>query len=237
MRRPPTRSALLWAAAAAGAALGGYAVLAANAWRHYGHPAPPAADENDDILDRFIPDYDVVERHHVRVAAPAAVTLAAAKESNFDSPLVTAIFRAREIALRARPPKPIEARGLVNVFTAIGWVILDETPDREIVFGAVTQPWQSDVVFRSVRPEAFRAFSEPGYVKIAFTLRADPVNEHESIFRTETRVVPTDAGARRTFRWYWARFSPGIIVIRYALLRGVKSAAEREHSQRDGVFT
>ena len=234
MKIPHTRSTAVWAAAGAGAALGGYAVLVANAWRHYGHPVPPAADEQDDLLERFIPDYDVVERHHVRVEAPAAVTLATAKESNFDSPLVTAIFRAREIALRAGPPKPIEARGLVNVFTAIGWVILDETPEREIVFGAVTQPWKPDVAFRSIAPEAFRSFSEPGYVKIAFTLRADPVNEHESIFRTETRVVPTDAGARRTFRWYWARFSPGIIVIRYALLRGVKNAAERAYSQ-DGA--
>jgi hypothetical protein len=171
----------------------------------------------------------------VRVAAPAAVTFAAAKESNLDSPLVMAIFRAREIALRAGPPKPIEARGLVNIFTAIGWVILDETPEREIVFGAVTQPWRPDVAFRSVRPDEFRTFSEPGYVKIVFTLRADPVNEHESIFRTETRVVPTDADARRTFRWYWARFSPGIVVIRHALLKGVKTAAERAHA-KDGAY-
>src|SRR5688500_11660144 len=80
MRLPHTRSTALWAAAGAGAALGGYAVLAANAWRNYGHPIPSAADEKDDLLDRFIPDYDVVERHHVRVEAPAAVTLAAAKE-------------------------------------------------------------------------------------------------------------------------------------------------------------
>ena len=234
MKVPQTRSTALWAAAGAGAALGGYAVLVANAWRNYGHPAPPAVDEQDHILDRFIPDYDVVERHHVRVEAPAAITLAAAKEANFDSPLVTAIFRAREIALRARPPEPIQARGLVNVFTAIGWVILDETPGREIVFGAVTQPWKPDAVFRSVAPEAFRSFSEPGYVKIVFTLRADPVNEQASVFRTETRVVPTDEEARRTFRWYWARFSPGIIVIRYALLRGVKTAAERAHA-KDGA--
>jgi len=235
MRLPHTRSTALWAAAGAGAALGGYAVLVANAWRNYGHPSPSAADEKDDLLDRFIPDYDVVERHHVPVEAPAAVTLAAAKETNFDSPLVTASFRAREIALRARSPKQIDARGLVNVFTAIGWVVLDETPGREIVFGAVTQPWKPDVAFRSVAPEAFRTFSEPGYVKIAFTLRADPVNEHKSIFRTETRVVPTDEEARRTFRWYWARFSPGIIVIRYALLRGVKTAAERAHA-KDGAY-
>ena len=233
MKLPPARSTAIWAAAGAGAALAGYAALVANAWKQYGHPSPPTAEEQDDLLDRFIPDYDVVERHHVRVEAPAAVTVAAPREGNLDSPLVTAIFKAREIVLHAGAPKPIEARGLVNVFTAIGWRILDETPEREIVFGAVTQPWKPDAVFRGVGPAEFRSFSEPGYVKIVFTLRADPVNEQTSIFRTETRVVPTDAGARRTFRWYWARFSPGIIVIRHALLRGVKQDAERQYSAQE----
>jgi hypothetical protein len=75
--------------------------------------------------------------------------------------------------------------------------------------------------------EAFRAFDAPGYVKIAWTLRADPLGESESVFRTETRVVTTDAAARARFRWYWARFSPGIVLIRHLLLRPLKREAER----------
>ena len=80
--------------------------------------------------------------------------------------------------------------------------------------GAVTQPWKANVVFRSLPPDEFAAFKEPDYVKIAWTLRADAVSDRESVARTETRVIATDAEARRKFRWYWARFSPGIVLIR-----------------------
>jgi hypothetical protein len=81
-------------------------------------------------------------------------------------------------------------------------------------------------VFRGLSQDEFRGFREPAYVKIAWTLRADPVSPTESIFRTETRVVTTDLTARRKFRWYWARFSPGIVLIRRFMLRQLKTDAE-----------
>jgi hypothetical protein len=98
--------------------------------------------------------------------------------------------------------------------------------------GAVTQPWLPDVVFRGLPPETFRSFGEPDHVKIVWTLRADPVDARTSTFRTETRVVTTDAAARTKFRWYWARFSPGIVLIRYAMLRLLRAEAERRARQR-----
>ena len=110
---------------------------------------------------------------------------------------------------------------------ALGWRVLDEIPDREIVVGAVTQPWMPNVVFRGIDPEAFRAFNEPFYVKIAWTLRVDPIGDSACVFRTETRVLTTDADARSRFRWYWARFSPGIAVIRRVMVQSVKRQAER----------
>jgi len=64
-------------------------------------------------------------------------------------------------------------------------------------------------------------------VKIVWTLRADPVGESESMFRTETRVTTTDQTARAKFRWYWARFSPGIVLIRRVMLGLLKTDAER----------
>ena len=93
--------------------------------------------------------------------------------------------------------------------------------------GAVTQPWLANVVFRTLPPEEFVAFREPDYVKIAWTLRADPLTATESIFRTETRVVTTSPAARAKFRRYWAFASPGIILIRWASLGPLKAEAER----------
>ena len=140
-----------------------------------------------------MPTYEVAERHHIRIAAPAAITFAAATEMYLEqSPIVRAIFKAREWVMRSHPASEPEARAFLAQMRAIGWGVLAEIPGQEIVMGAVTQPWMADVVFRPLPADEFASFHDPDYVKIAWTLRADPLGDAESIFRTETRVVSTD---------------------------------------------
>src|SRR5262249_47613425 len=91
----------------------------------------------------------------------------------------------------------------------------------------VTKPWEPNVTFRALPPGEFAAFSEPDYVKIAWTLRADPIDRTSCVFRTETRAIATDPAARSRFRWYWAFASPGIALIRRLSLRPLKRDAER----------
>jgi hypothetical protein len=223
----------------AGLAAGAYAVYVARTWSSYGNPPPPSPQDRDPILDGFMPVYDVVERHHVDVNAPAAVTLETAKEMALSRlPIVRAIFKGREMILGSTRDRRSEPRGIIEETKALGWVVLDEVPGREIVMGAVTKPWEADVVFRSVSPEAFAAFSEPGYVKIVWTLRADPVSDMSSTFRTETRAVATDLEAERRFRWYWSFLSPGIIGIRWLSLAPIRCDAEgraRDQPKRELV--
>jgi hypothetical protein len=217
-----------WTAGSLGLMAVGYGAVVGTTWYRYGHIASAGSDERDPLLDEFMPEYDVAERHHVRVAAPAAMTLSAAADADLQqSTIVRAIFRAREVVLGAQPDAGTQPKGLLAQTTALGWRVLAEKPGREVVVGAVTQPWLPNVVFRGLGPEDFQAFQEPGYVKIVWTLRADPVGESESIFRTETRVTTTDPTARTRFRWYWARFSPGIILIRRVMLGLLKTDAER----------
>lgn len=183
--------------------------------------------ERDGWLDRLIPDYDIVERHEIRVAAPPEVTFDAACHVDFqDSVVIRAIVRARELMLGTRPGPAASARGLLAETRAMGWGTLAEERGREIVMGAVTQPWEPNVVFRALEPDAFAAFREPGFVKIAWTLRADP-DGTGSMARTETRAAATDAEARRRFRRYWRRVWPGIVLIRRMALRLIKRDAER----------
>jgi hypothetical protein len=208
-------------AAGVGAPLGSYAAFAAVAWRRYGRVPQANGGERDDLLEQFMPMYEVVERHQTTVAAPAATTLSAARDQDIlQVPLVRAIFRTREIVLRAARDGRAQQRdlhaGLIDTVRALGWGILAEIPDRELVVGAVTKPWEPHVTFRTLPPNDFAQFSEPGFVKIVWTLRADPVDDHTSIFRTETRAVATDATARARFRRYWQ-----------LTLRPVKREAER----------
>jgi len=114
---------------------------------------------------------------------------------------------------------------------------LVERPGREIVLGCATKPWEPNPVFRTLAPDAFVAFQEPGYVKIAWTLRADPTGEGGSLFRTETRAIATDPDARRKFRRYWSFLSPGIILIRAAMLPSIKRDAAHRRCARREAFS
>jgi hypothetical protein len=83
------------------------------------------------------------------------------------------------------------------------------------------------VTFHPLPPEDFAGFDQPGFVKIARTLGAEPLGPNRSRFVTRTRAVATDPQARRRFRRYWGPMSAGIILIRYMSLPMVKREAER----------
>ncbi len=217
-----------WAALGIGVAAATYGAVVAATYYRYGNPPPPGPDEADPVLDAFMPSYEVAERHQVRVLAPAGITLRAAAEVNLqDSAVVSAIFRARELALGADAAAAAQPLGLLAQTLALGWRVLHEEPGRAIVVGAVTQPWEANVIFRGLAPDEFKSFHEPNYVKIVWTLRVEALSPAETLFRTETRAVATDPTARARFRWYWARFSPGIVLIRQVMLRQIKADAER----------
>lgn len=221
---------LAGAATGLGAVALGWGGYAAVTWLRYGTrraDAPP-----DALLDRFIPEFEAGDVHQVRVAAPAEIALQALKEMDLDAiPLVHAIFRARELILASEPAEAGMPRGILASTVAMGWGVLAEEPGREVVVGAVTRPWEADVTFHALSPDAFRDYAEPGWVKIAWTLQAEPAGPAESIARTEVRVTTTDAVARSRFRRYWAVFSPGIHLIRRLALPRVRDEAERRYRE------
>jgi hypothetical protein len=223
------RQTTRWFAAGTGLAALLYGAYVGYAWVRYGQVRPAIdPDEQDALLDRFMPTYEIVERHRVRVKAPVDLTFAAATEMNLQqSPIVRGIFKGREWIMRSHPAPQLAPGPLIEQMRAIGWGMLAEVPGREVVMGAVTQPWVANVVFRSLSPEEFVLFHDPDFVKIAWTLRAEPVGAGESMFRTETRAIATDPSARAKFRRYWSLLSPGIILIRWLLLGPVKADAEQ----------
>jgi hypothetical protein len=208
----------------------GWGAYAALTWFTFGHTHTSAS--TDPLMERFMPRYDIAEVHRTRVAAPAPITYDAARTMDLQrSRLVHAIFRARELMLRATPPARPPGLPLVTELLSIGWGVLEERPGRQIVFGAVTQPWQANVVFRALPPSEFASFDSAGYVKIVVTFAADSTAPGKSVFRTETRALATGVTARAKFRRYWSVFSPGILLIRTESLKLVRRDAERANEQ------
>jgi len=224
MRTSKHRAARIVASGAGALALLGVGYLAKN-WYGYGKVSNTGVP--DSLLDRFMPTYEVREYHEIRVAARLDVAYDAVRAMDVNrSPLVKGIFRARQLALggddSTSPPRP-----LLEETQALGWRVLAEEPGREIVLGAVTQPWVANVKFDGLEADEFAAFDRPGYVKIAFTLAADPIDVETSLVRTETRVATTDRYARERFRRYWTLVSPGVRLIRFEGMRLVRAEAER----------
>ncbi len=182
-------------------------------------------------IDRFIPRPDVRTRHAMIVHAPADIVFDVAERFDLQSiPIVRGIFQLRAKLMRGSGP-PLEHQALVSQMTAIGWRVLARTPGRELVAGAVTQPWLADVQFRSVPAERFADFAEPNLVKIVWTLEAEPLGPALTRFGTETRAIATDDAARRKFRAYWRWASLGILPIRWLALPAMRREAERRYRE------
>ena len=84
----------------------------------------------------------------------------------------------------------------------------------------------ADLVFQ-VASEIELPFAEPGLVKIAWTLEADPIDDTHTRLASETRAVATDDQARRRFKRYWRLAGFGIVLIRWLALPAVRREAER----------
>lgn len=175
---------------------------------------------------RFIPRPDAYDSHEIVIAAPADVVFDRAATVDVGSlPIVRAIFWLRSKVI-GDAPVTRKPQGIVAETRGLGWGVLAEEPRRVLVMGAATRPWEKNLTFRAIAPEAFHAFAEPNLVKIVWTIEAEPLGQACTRFRTETRAYATDVHARRRFTLYWILFSVGIHFIRWNMLREIRRQAE-----------
>ena len=184
------------------------------------------------LMDRFLPRYNFAVVHADVVRAPPAQCYRAAGELDlFRAPLVRALLGIR--GLPQRVASTLRGRGTRTTLDAsrrtfrlrdmvdLGWIPLGETPGVEMVLGQVSRPWKGVAVSTHVptTPEQFMSFDEPGFAKIATSLRVDPYGSDSSILTMETRVGITDDMSRRRFRRYWLVIGPFSSLIRRMALR------------------
>jgi hypothetical protein len=196
--------------------------------RNFSAIAPESAEGDRALIQRFMPVWDVAESHEIVIRAPADTVFDVAANVDLESiPIVRAIFWAREKLFRVKSGGSPFRKGLVAGTIALGWGVLAYRPGRELVMGAVTQPWVGNVKFCAIPSDEFADFSQPDLVKIVWTLECNPVDAGTTRFRTQTRVRPTDDAARRKFRRYWLVCGIGIVLIRHLINRAIRREAER----------
>jgi hypothetical protein len=169
------------------------------------------------LIDGWLPEFDVSERHDVvvPVAPERALELALATPAGPDL-VVRALVAARGMTKR---DEPIE-----RFFLAHHFVVLAQTQTEWVVgaVGAVWRPLGGLVPLDDAG--AWRRAEVPGTIKAAADFRAERIPSGSRL-TTETRVKATDERALRAFRRYWLVIGPCSALIRRRWLRAVQAAA------------
>lgn len=185
-----------------------------------------------EILDRFLPAYRHNEVHEILIAAsPEAVRRAVREVTGDDVALGRLLFGIRALPARIlRRPLPLREYGRPILETAVagGFIVLHDEPDA-IVLGVIGQFWRWTAGGAFVRlsgPEEFLGFSREGYAKAAVDFTLSPREDGKVLVRTETRILPLGAPARRRFGLYWTVVGPGSALLRRTWLRAIRRRAE-----------
>jgi hypothetical protein len=176
------------------------------------------------LLENVMPVYDVNEVHSIWVPAEPdtayqALLTVSAREVRLIGPLMRlrTLGRSRLVADRGAP--------LLDEMKKAGFVDLGARPGKEVVLGAVGRFW-SPLGNRPVAIRDFSGFDEPGYAKAAMNFTVEPAGAGSRV-TTETRIVGTDAAARRKFRAYWLLIRLGSGAIRRSWLKAIRRRLER----------
>ena len=185
-------------------------------------------------LDWVLPDYTLNEFHEVRInATPEKVKQILQVTGVKDIPVARLLMRIRgitneEVDLSERASKNLMGSDTIS------------TPDFNF-FVVAPDEWITIMILKSVNItnntripappeistlEQFRAFHEPGYVKVAVNFRFIRTDKNETILTTETRnrgITPKD---NRDFGFYWKIIYPGSAMIRRVWLDTIKRKAE-----------
>lgn len=188
------------------------------------------------LIDDILPCYDAVERHQIKILAPARTVYEAVRVLDLrDSRIVRLLFRLREGLGSFRSKPDTQRLGLtLRDLIAGGFILLAERPDEEIVLGLVGRFWSASGNIKRMDAEAFSSFASPGFAKAAWNFSLDQDEGGATRLSTETRVLCLDDSSRRKFKLYWTLIAPFSGVIRMEALRAVKLAAETKAMARGG---
>ena len=137
--------------------------------------------------------------------------------------------------LAGRKHESLAARTFLDV-TPIP-VLFSDRP-RVVISAGLSQAWR--LLGGQTPPfldaAALRAWSQPAWIKVAMEFRCDPTPAG-TLLSTETRILATDPGARRSFATYWFLIRPSSSAIRREVLAVVARRAEeprRRNQYRHG---
>ena len=176
------------------------------------------------LIDDFLPDYDVRERHRTVVHSPAERVYEAVRRLDLSqAKLSMFLFRLRGIPAGRSAPSCFT----LDDFLKMRFILLGEKPNEELLLGLVGRFWTPSGELRRLDAEGYRNFNERGYAKAAWNFSLSERADGSVLLETETRVYCLDEASRRWFRLYWLFIGVFSGLIRREVLQAVKRNAER----------
>ena len=188
------------------------------------------------LIDQQLARYDYRDAYQVVVMAQPEAAWDVVMQLDFlKLPLIRALFAIRELPvrtwrrLRGGQPVATAPEATPAGLTALGaFTVVAERPGREIVLGAIGQPWRPDYAPTPITAAAFAGFDHPGFAKIAWSWMVKPLGSGQTLLVVEWRTQLTDAEARAHFRRYWTIASRGVRLLARIALARIKSDCEEK---------
>ena len=179
------------------------------------------------LIEGFLRDYDLSAAYETPISRPPSVVYRSLLRSDFREVwLVRCLMTLRTGKWMRRS---LEPRDLHQRLEGSGFFVIAEVPDQELVIGVAGRFWRPDGGrCTDLTPAGFPGFSRPGYAKVAWNFSLQSGSAETTVLSTETRIKCFGQEALRKFRLYWSVVGPFSGVIRKAILRQVKHAAESE---------
>jgi hypothetical protein len=168
------------------------------------------------LIDVFLPKYDFVETHDIKIFASAEKVVGTIDEIDFcESPIIRTL-----LFLRGMPGAKMRLRDLQKTnFEILG------KRDDELLLGLAGKFWTLTGKMQKVNSGNFRSFNKKGFAKAVWNFSVVEKG-NETRLRTETRIRCLDDASRRSFGFYWTFIQPFSGLIRNEMLKIVKKKAE-----------
>ena len=178
-------------------------------------------------IDEYLTNPDFSARYEIRINAPAPVVYRCLLRSDFSELwLVRLLVTVRSGKRLPRSPLPCDLRQRLQ---GTGFVILAAGAGQELVLGVAGRFWRPDGGrCTDLTPDEFSEFSHLGYAKAAWNFRLRSDSAETTLLSTETRIKCFGEAALWKFRLYWSLVGPFSGLMRKAILRQVKIAAESD---------
>jgi hypothetical protein len=170
------------------------------------------------LIDRILPKYDEREYHQIEIRGDLRKVYLTLRSLDFsDSIIIRTLFR-----LRGLPAASTNLDSLLKV----GFLLVDEMPPEELVFGLVGKFWTYRAQIVKLDPVQYGAFNQGGYAKLAWNFFIREFSPGLVRLSTETRIVCTDDHSRSRFKLYWTLIGRFSGLTRKEMLRLVKRRVE-----------